>query len=100
VLAASYVDLSDKMLLSSDSGKFLPGIYGSIKYLNLSHNQLTGILVGGAEQPICQDLKVLDLSYNQLNYLDLILFMISKSLSLATTDFQDLFLMALILWFN
>jgi len=59
--SASYVDLSDNMLLSSDSGKFLPEISESIKYLNLSHNQLTGILVGGAEQPVFQDLKVLDL---------------------------------------
>jgi hypothetical protein len=62
--------------------------------------KLHQILLQSLVQPICQDLKVLDLSYNQLNYLDLILFMISKSLSLATTDFQDLFLMALILWFN
>lgn len=45
--SASYVDLSDNMLLSSDSGKFLPQISESIKYMNLSHNQLTVSLVGG-----------------------------------------------------
>lgn len=65
--SASYVDLSDNMMLSSDSGKFLPQISESIKYMNLSHNQLTGSLVGGAELPVFQNLKVLDLSYNQLN---------------------------------
>lgn len=67
--SASYVDFSDNMLSSSDSQqqKFLPRISESIKYLNLSHNRFTGSLVSGAEQPVFQDLKVLDLSYNQLN---------------------------------
>lgn len=66
--SASYVDLSENMLSSSDSKKkFLPRISESIKHLNLSHNKLTGSLASGAAEPVFENLKVLDLSYNQLD---------------------------------
>ncbi|KAG8482012.1 hypothetical protein CXB51_026904 [Gossypium anomalum] len=64
---ASHVDFSGNMLQSSSSGKLLPGISESIQFLNLSHNQLTGSLVGDAELRLFGSLKVLDLSYNQLS---------------------------------
>ncbi|KAK9267883.1 hypothetical protein L1049_010320 [Liquidambar formosana] len=66
---AIHVDFSGNMLVSSSSQqqKFLPGISETIKYLNLSHNQLTGSLVSGGEPQIFGNLKVLDLSYNQLS---------------------------------
>lgn len=64
---ASHVDFSQNMLQSSSSQKILPGISESIKFLNLSHNHLTGSLVGEAEGPLFENLKVLDLSYNQLS---------------------------------
>ncbi|RDX66718.1 putative LRR receptor-like serine/threonine-protein kinase, partial [Mucuna pruriens] len=66
---ASYVDFSENMLVSSNSQlqKSLPQISESIKYLNLSHNRLTGSLVSGGEQPGFEYLRVLDLSYNQLS---------------------------------
>ncbi|KAE8670512.1 putative LRR receptor-like serine/threonine-protein kinase [Hibiscus syriacus] len=64
---ASHVDFSMNMLQSSSSQKLLPGISESIKFLNLSHNQLTGSLVGEAELQLFGSLKVLDLSYNQLS---------------------------------
>ncbi|OMO83241.1 hypothetical protein CCACVL1_11492 [Corchorus capsularis] len=64
---ASHVDFSKNMLQSSSSQKLLPGISESIKYLNLSHNQLTGSLVGDAELRLFGSVKVLDLSYNQLS---------------------------------
>ncbi|KAI4297080.1 hypothetical protein L6164_036988 [Bauhinia variegata] len=63
--SASHVDFSENMLLSSNSQKFLPKISDTIKYLNLSHNQLTGSLVSEGEA--FEDLEVLDLSYNQLS---------------------------------
>ncbi|KAL3520262.1 hypothetical protein ACH5RR_018411 [Cinchona calisaya] len=63
---AIHVDLSENLLVnSSQQQKFLPGISETIKHLNLSHNQLTGSLVGEAQ--IFGNLKVLDLSYNQLS---------------------------------
>ncbi|KAJ4851353.1 LRR receptor-like serine/threonine-protein kinase ghr1 [Turnera subulata] len=64
---ASHVDLSGNMLVSSSPMKFLPGISESIKYLNLSHNQLTGSLISGGELRLFASLRVLDLSYNQLS---------------------------------
>ncbi|KAL5771819.1 hypothetical protein ACOSQ2_011743 [Xanthoceras sorbifolium] len=64
---ASCVDFSGNMLVSSSSEKLLPGISESVKYLNLSHNQLTGSLVNGGSLQLFQSLKVLDLSYNQLS---------------------------------
>ncbi|KAK8496283.1 hypothetical protein V6N12_003452 [Hibiscus sabdariffa] len=64
---ASHVDFSMNMLQSSSAKKLLPGISESIKFLNLSHNQLTGSLVGEAELQLFGNLKVLDLSYNQLS---------------------------------
>ncbi|KAG7012569.1 putative LRR receptor-like serine/threonine-protein kinase [Cucurbita argyrosperma subsp. argyrosperma] len=65
----SYVDFSSNMLMSSDMehGKFLPKLSDTIKYLNLSHNQLTGSLVTGGELSVFENLKTLDLSYNQLS---------------------------------
>ncbi|XP_075090288.1 LRR receptor-like serine/threonine-protein kinase GHR1 [Nicotiana tabacum] len=64
---ATVVDLSGNLLVNSASQqqKFLPGISESVKYLNLSHNQLTGSLVNEAQ--IFGNLNVLDLSYNQLS---------------------------------
>ncbi|CAN1227871.1 LRR receptor-like serine/threonine-protein kinase GHR1 [Linum grandiflorum] len=64
---ASHVDFSGNLLGSSGSGKFLPGISDSIKYLNLSRNQLAGSLLSGGELRLFSSLKVLDLSYNQLS---------------------------------
>ncbi|CDP17294.1 unnamed protein product [Coffea canephora] len=62
---ATHVDFSGNLLASpSQQQKFLPGISETVKYLNLSHNQLTGSLVDEAQ--IFGNLKVLDLSYNQL----------------------------------
>ncbi|XP_050367983.1 LRR receptor-like serine/threonine-protein kinase GHR1 [Argentina anserina] len=65
----THVDFSGNMLTSSGSQEqmFLPRLSESIKYLNLSHNQLSGSLVGGSELQIFENLKVLDLSYNQLS---------------------------------
>ncbi|KAE8728624.1 putative LRR receptor-like serine/threonine-protein kinase [Hibiscus syriacus] len=64
---ASHVDFSMNMLQSSSPQKLLPGISERVKFLNLSHNQLTGSLVGEAELQLFGNLKVLDLSYNQLS---------------------------------
>ncbi|KAF3616585.1 putative LRR receptor-like serine/threonine-protein kinase [Capsicum annuum] len=66
---ATYVDLSGNLLVSSTSQhqKFLSGISTSVKYLSLSDNQLTGSLVSGVEAQAFGNLKVLDLSYNQLS---------------------------------
>lgn len=67
--SANHVDLSGNLFTSSTSQqkKFLPGISETVKYLNLSHNQLTGSLVNGGEPQVFGSLKVLDLSYNQLS---------------------------------
>ncbi|KAF6167462.1 hypothetical protein GIB67_031663 [Kingdonia uniflora] len=67
--SAVHVDLSGNLLSSSKSQerKFLGGLSDSIKYLNLSNNQLTGSLVTVGEVPLFGNLKVLDLSYNQLS---------------------------------
>lgn len=67
--SATHVDFSDNMLTSSTSQqqKFLSHISENIKYLNLSHNQLSGSLVSGGELQVFENLKVLDLSYNQLS---------------------------------
>ncbi|KAI4368058.1 hypothetical protein MLD38_016665 [Melastoma candidum] len=64
----AYVDLSGNMLVSpsADQKKFLPGVSGSVRYLNLSHNLFTGSLVSEGEMQIFENLKVLDLSYNHL----------------------------------
>ncbi|KAL3344151.1 hypothetical protein AABB24_023540 [Solanum stoloniferum] len=66
---ATHVDLSGNLLVNtaSQQQKFLPGLSESVKYLNLSHNQLKGSLVSGNEAQIFGNLKVLDLSYNQLS---------------------------------
>ncbi|KAK9049139.1 hypothetical protein SSX86_031894 [Deinandra increscens subsp. villosa] len=65
---ATHVDFSGNLITSSSShdDKFLPGISETVKYLNLSRNQLTGSLVSGGAQ-MFGSLVVLDLSYNQLS---------------------------------
>ncbi|KAH6773467.1 Leucine-rich receptor-like protein kinase family protein [Perilla frutescens var. frutescens] len=67
--SASHVDLSGNLLVNSaeDQHNFLGGISPSVKHLNLSHNQITGSLVGGGDAQAFGSLKVLDLSYNQLS---------------------------------
>ncbi|CAA0832282.1 Leucine-rich receptor-like protein kinase family protein [Striga hermonthica] len=68
--SASHIDFSANLLVSSSSDKrhsFLVGLSPSVKHLNLSHNRLTGSLVGGGEAQEFGSLKVLDLSYNQLS---------------------------------
>ncbi|GAB4829438.1 LRR receptor-like serine/threonine-protein kinase ghr1 [Ancistrocladus abbreviatus] len=64
---AIHVDLSDNLLGNSGSQQqsFLSGISESIGFLNLSHNRLTGSLVGETE--MFQNLQVLDLSYNHFS---------------------------------
>ncbi|KAL6992183.1 LRR receptor-like serine/threonine-protein kinase ghr1 [Sarracenia purpurea var. burkii] len=66
---AVHVDFSWNHLETStlSQQKFLPGISETIRYLNLSHNQLRGSLVSGSEAQIFENLMVLDLSYNQLS---------------------------------
>nr|GEX43217.1 probable LRR receptor-like serine/threonine-protein kinase At4g20940 [Tanacetum cinerariifolium] len=66
---AIHVDLSGNLLTSSSGPdeKFLPGISETVKYLNLSHNQLTGSLVSGGVAQMFGSLLVLDLSYNQFS---------------------------------
>lgn len=62
-----HVDLSGNLLTSSNQdGKFLPGISDTVKYLNLSHNRLTGSLVSGGLLKF-GSLVMMDLSYNQLS---------------------------------
>lgn len=67
--SASYVDLSGNLLVSSakEQESFIRGVSPSVKYLNLSHNQLSGSNVGGGDPQAFGSLKVLDLSYNQLS---------------------------------
>ncbi|XP_059666497.1 LRR receptor-like serine/threonine-protein kinase GHR1 [Cornus florida] len=67
--SAIHVDLSGNLLVTSDSmkQKVQLGISDTIKYLNLSHNQLTGSLVSSGEPQSFGNLKVLDLSFNQLS---------------------------------
>ncbi|KAK4751185.1 hypothetical protein SAY87_004667 [Trapa incisa] len=64
---ATFIDFSENLIssLSSQQEKFLPAISDSIKYLNLSRNQLTGSLVSGDQMQVFENLQVLDLSYNQ-----------------------------------
>lgn len=66
---AIHVDFSGNLLTSSSSEgeKFLPGISETVKYLNLSRNQLTGSLVTGGVAQMLGSLAVLDLSYNQFS---------------------------------
>ncbi|GER24657.1 leucine-rich receptor-like protein kinase family protein [Striga asiatica] len=68
--SAGHIDFSGNFFVSSSSDKrhsFLVGLSPSVKHLNLSHNRLTGSLVGGGEAQEFGSLKVLDLSYNQLS---------------------------------
>ncbi|XP_020276193.1 probable LRR receptor-like serine/threonine-protein kinase At4g20940 isoform X2 [Asparagus officinalis] len=64
-----HVDLSGNLLRSSNAEemKFLAEVSETVKYLNLSNNQLTGSLIDGGEMSTFGSLKVLDLSYNQLS---------------------------------
>ena len=66
---AVHVDLSGNLLKSSNPKelKFLAEVSETVKYLNLSNNQLTGSLIDGGEISTFGSLKVLDLSYNQLS---------------------------------
>ncbi|CAI9760059.1 unnamed protein product [Fraxinus pennsylvanica] len=66
---AIHVDLSGNLLVSSakEQQNFLLSISPTVNHLNLSHNQLTGSLVSGGEVGAFGNLKVLDLSYNQLS---------------------------------
>ncbi|PKU83867.1 LRR receptor-like serine/threonine-protein kinase GHR1 [Dendrobium catenatum] len=63
------VDFSGNSLTSSNANemKFLSQVSDSVKYLNLSHNQLTGSLIDGGELSTFGSLRVLDLSYNRLS---------------------------------
>ncbi|XP_021736803.1 probable LRR receptor-like serine/threonine-protein kinase At4g20940 [Chenopodium quinoa] len=65
--SAMHVDLSNNQLENSGSKKekFLAGVSESVKYLNLSHNRLTGSLIGQTQ--LFENLKVLDLSYNMFS---------------------------------
>ncbi|ONK67369.1 uncharacterized protein A4U43_C06F19460 [Asparagus officinalis] len=65
---AVHIDLSGNLLRSSDPNEleFLAEVSETVKYLNLSNNQLTGSLIDGGEMSTFGSLKVLDLSYNQL----------------------------------
>ncbi|XP_047310200.1 LRR receptor-like serine/threonine-protein kinase GHR1 [Impatiens glandulifera] len=66
--SAVHIDFSDNSFVNSGSQnrRFLPAISDTITYLDLSRNLLTGSLVGGEAQ-IFGNLKFLDLSYNQLS---------------------------------
>ncbi|XP_052202826.1 LRR receptor-like serine/threonine-protein kinase GHR1 [Diospyros lotus] len=67
---AVHVDLSGNLLATSAASpqnKFIPGVSETIKYLNLSQNQLRGSLVSGGGTQIFENLSILDLSYNQLS---------------------------------
>ena len=46
---------------------FLSGIYSTVTYLNLSHNQPMGSLVSRGGPLEFSNMKELDLSYNQLS---------------------------------
>ncbi|KAG0467115.1 hypothetical protein HPP92_018695 [Vanilla planifolia] len=63
------IDFSGNLLTSSNSNelKFLSQISDTVKYLNLSHNQLTGSLIDGGELSTFGSLRALDLSYNRLS---------------------------------
>ncbi|KAK8957667.1 putative LRR receptor-like serine/threonine-protein kinase [Platanthera zijinensis] len=67
--SAVNVDFSGNFLTSSNSNemKFLSQVSDTVKYLNLSHNQLTGSLIDGGELSTFGSLRVLDLSYNRLS---------------------------------
>lgn len=67
--SALNVDFSGNSLTSSNSNemKFLSQMSDSVKYLNLSHNLLTGSLIDGGELSTFGSLTVLDLSYNHLS---------------------------------
>ncbi|XP_068654018.1 LRR receptor-like serine/threonine-protein kinase GHR1 [Aristolochia californica] len=64
-----HVDFSGNLFRSSSSQtqKFLFGVSETIQYLNLSNNRFTGSLIGGGGLLSFENLKVLDLSYNELS---------------------------------
>ncbi|KAJ9691215.1 hypothetical protein PVL29_013406 [Vitis rotundifolia] len=67
--SAIHVDFSGNMLVNSGLQKqsFLSSISPTVTYLNLSHNQLMGSLISEGGPLELANLKVLDLSYNQLS---------------------------------
>ncbi|XP_068655973.1 LRR receptor-like serine/threonine-protein kinase GHR1 [Aristolochia californica] len=64
-----HVDFSGNLFRSSSlqKQKFLFGISETIQYLNLSNNRFTGSLISGGGLSSFGNLKVLDLSYNELS---------------------------------
>ncbi|KAH7661107.1 Non-specific serine/threonine protein kinase protein [Dioscorea alata] len=64
-----HVDLSGNLLTTSSPKelKFLSDISDTLKYLNLSNNRLSGLLIDGSRLSTFGNLKALDLSYNQLS---------------------------------
>ncbi|XP_024995618.1 probable LRR receptor-like serine/threonine-protein kinase At4g20940 [Cynara cardunculus var. scolymus] len=65
---ATHVDFSGNSITSTRHGqKLLSEISDTIKYLNLSHNRLTGSLVNGGKAQMFGSLVVLDLSHNQFS---------------------------------
>lgn len=67
---AVHVDLSGNSLISlgPKEMKFLSDVAGSLRYLNLSYNQLTGSLINGdGGISTFGSLRVLDLSHNRLS---------------------------------
>ncbi|CAI0545531.1 unnamed protein product [Linum tenue] len=76
VVPVSLTRLNSLVFLNMSSNRFMKKIprgfelissLQSVKYLNLSGNQLTGSLLSGTELRLFSSLKVLDLSYNQLS---------------------------------
>ncbi|CAA6657919.1 unnamed protein product [Spirodela intermedia] len=67
--SAAHVDLSGNLLISLSPKEFvfLSDISSTVKHLNLSKNQLTGSLINGGGLLTFGSLKVLDLSHNQLS---------------------------------
>ncbi|RWW54272.1 hypothetical protein BHE74_00039156 [Ensete ventricosum] len=64
---SSYVDFSGNLLTSSSKElRALSDISETIQYLNLSNNRMTGSMIEGVGIANFGNLKVLDLSYNQL----------------------------------
>ena len=66
--SAIHVDFNGNMLINSGLQKLiLSGVFFTVTYLNLSHNQLMGSLVSGGGPLEFANMKELGLSYNQLS---------------------------------
>ena len=66
--SAIHVGFNGNMLINSGLQKLiLSGVFFTVTYLNLSHNQLMGSLVSGGGPLELANMKVLDLSYIQLS---------------------------------